>query len=56
MFGRQDRLIPWEETRRAADAAPRGEFVLFEDGNHVCANVPYKARPLVADWLREQLA
>jgi pimeloyl-ACP methyl ester carboxylesterase len=54
--GKLDRLIPWEETKRAADAAPRGEFVLFEDGNHVCANVPYKARPLVADWLREQLA
>jgi 2,6-dihydroxypseudooxynicotine hydrolase len=54
--GKLDRLIPWEETRRAAAAAPQGEFVLFEDGNHVCANVPYKARPLVADWLREQLA
>jgi pimeloyl-ACP methyl ester carboxylesterase len=54
--GRLDRLIPWEQTRRAAEAAPKGEFVLFEDGNHVCANVPYKARPLVADWLREHLA
>ena len=54
--GKLDRLIPWEQTRRAADAAPQGEFVLFEDGNHVCANVPYKARPLVADWLREKLA
>ena len=54
--GKLDRLIPWEETKRAADAAPHGEFVLFEDGNHVCANVPYKARPLVADWLREKLA
>ena len=54
--GKLDRLIPWEETKRAADAAPQGEFVLFEDGNHVCANVPYKARPLVADWLREKLA
>jgi pimeloyl-ACP methyl ester carboxylesterase len=54
--GKLDRLIPWESTRRQAEAAPRGEFVLFEDGNHVCANVPYKARPLVADWLAEQLA
>jgi 2,6-dihydroxypseudooxynicotine hydrolase len=54
--GARDRLIPWESTRRQADAAPRGEFVLFEDGNHVCANVPYKARPLVADWLAERLA
>ncbi len=54
--GKLDRLIPWEQTQRAAEVAPHGEFVLFEDGNHVCANVPYKARPLVADWLREQLA
>jgi pimeloyl-ACP methyl ester carboxylesterase len=54
--GQLDRLIPWESTRRQAEAAPRGEFVLFEDGNHVCANVPYKARPLVADWLAERLA
>ena len=53
--GRLDRLIPWEQTERAAREAPRGEFVLLEDGNHVCANVPYKTRPLVADWLREQL-
>jgi 2,6-dihydroxypseudooxynicotine hydrolase len=54
--GKLDRLIPWESTRRQADAAPLGEFVLYEDGNHVCANVPYKARPLVADWLAEKLA
>jgi 2,6-dihydroxypseudooxynicotine hydrolase len=53
--GKLDRLIPWEQTQRAAEAAPQGEFVLFEDGNHVCANVPYKARPLVADWLGERL-
>ena len=37
------------------EAAPRGAFVVLEDGNHVCANVPYMPRPLVADWLREQL-
>jgi pimeloyl-ACP methyl ester carboxylesterase len=54
--GKLDRLIPWESTRRQAEASPRGEFVLFEDGNHVCANVPYKARPLVADWIAEKLA
>jgi pimeloyl-ACP methyl ester carboxylesterase len=54
--GRQDRLIPWESTERAAREAPQGRFVLFEDGNHVCANIPYKARPLVADWLLGQLA
>jgi 2,6-dihydroxypseudooxynicotine hydrolase len=54
--GKLDRLIPWEQTQRAADEAPGGTFVLHEDGNHGCANVPYKTRPLVADWMRERLS
>jgi pimeloyl-ACP methyl ester carboxylesterase len=53
--GRHDRLIPAESTERQALAAPQGSFVVLEDGNHVCANVPYLSRPLVADWLRERL-
>jgi dienelactone hydrolase len=53
--GKLDRLIPWRQTERAADEAPHGTFVLHQDGNHGCANVPYKTRPLAADWLREQL-
>ena len=53
--GRHDRLIPWEQTKRQADEAPGGEFVLYENGNHVCNNVPYLYRPLTADWLREKL-
>ena len=53
--GRLDRLIPWEQTERGAREAPNGTFLLHEDGNHGCANVPYKTRPVAADWLREQL-
>ena len=53
--GRRDRVIPWEQTKRIADAAPRGEFVLFEGGTHVCNNMPFKYRPLVADWMRDRL-
>ena len=53
--GRLDRLIPWEQTERAAREAPAGIFLLHEDGNHGCANVPYKTRPVAADWLRDQL-
>src|SRR5262245_60741238 len=30
--GMRDRLIPWESTRRQADAGPRGEFGGLEDG------------------------
>jgi 2,6-dihydroxypseudooxynicotine hydrolase len=54
--GRHDRLIPWQQTKRQADEAPGGEFVLYDDGNHVCNNLPYLYRPLTADWLREKLA
>jgi pimeloyl-ACP methyl ester carboxylesterase len=53
--GRLDRLIPWEQTERQAREAPNAEFVLHDDGNHGCANVAYKTRPLIADWMREQL-
>jgi pimeloyl-ACP methyl ester carboxylesterase len=53
--GRHDRLIPWQETERQASRAPQGGFVLLDEGNHVCANLPYVARPLVADWMRERL-
>jgi 2,6-dihydroxypseudooxynicotine hydrolase len=53
--GKLDRLIPWEQSERAAREAPNGTFLLHEDGNHGCANVSYKTRPVAADWLREQL-
>jgi pimeloyl-ACP methyl ester carboxylesterase len=53
--GRRDRVIGWEETKRIADAVPNSEWVLYEDGTHVCNNIPYKYRPLVTDWIRERL-
>jgi 2,6-dihydroxypseudooxynicotine hydrolase len=53
--GRRDRVIPWEQTERIARAVPRAEFVLYPEGTHVCNNIPFKYRPLVADWLREHL-
>jgi len=54
--GKLDRLIPWEQAERMAAAAPRAELVLYPEGGHVCNNIPYKYRPLVADWMWEQLA
>ena len=54
--GKLDRVIPWEQTERIAREAPNAELVLYDDGNHVCNNIPYRYRPLVADWLAEQLA
>jgi pimeloyl-ACP methyl ester carboxylesterase len=54
--GRLDRLIPWQDTKRIADEAPNATWVLYDDGTHVCNNIPFKYRPLVADWTREQLS
>ena len=57
VFGRQDRLIPWQQADRlrAAVAGPV-ELLMLEDGNHGCANVAPWHRPRTADWLAARLA
>jgi 2,6-dihydroxypseudooxynicotine hydrolase len=55
VFGKLDRLIPWQDAERVAAEAPNAELVMYAEGNHVCNNIPYKWRPLVADWMRERL-
>jgi len=54
--GGLDRIVPWRETERAARETPNGSFVLYERGTHVCSNLPYRYRPLVADWMLDQLS
>jgi pimeloyl-ACP methyl ester carboxylesterase len=54
--GELDRLIPWQQTERQAQRTPGGQFVCYPDGNHGCSNKPYRARPAIADWMRERLA
>ncbi|MFA6300025.1 MAG: alpha/beta fold hydrolase [Nocardioides sp.] len=57
VFGREDRLIPWQHAIRLRDAAAGPvEVLMLEDGNHGCANVAPWHRPRTADWLAEQLA
>jgi dienelactone hydrolase len=56
VFGAGDKLIPPSEGERLARAASGPtDFVVFEEGNHVCFNISYKFRPLTADWTAEQL-
>jgi pimeloyl-ACP methyl ester carboxylesterase len=56
VMGKRDRLIPWEHAKRLAEEAGGPvDFVLLDDGNHGCANVPHKHRYLSADWMAEQL-
>jgi pimeloyl-ACP methyl ester carboxylesterase len=56
LTGALDRIVPWEQTERAARETPNGSFVLYEQGSHVCSNLPYRYRPLVGDWMAERLA
>ncbi len=56
IMGRQDRLVPPEDAERvAAEAGGPATLWMFEDGNHVCNNIPYKHRPQQADWMRSKL-
>jgi 2,6-dihydroxypseudooxynicotine hydrolase len=54
--GKLDRIVPWEQTYRIAEEVEGSQWVLYDEGTHVCNNIPFKYRPLVADWMRDQLA
>jgi dipeptidyl aminopeptidase/acylaminoacyl peptidase len=53
--GKLDRVIPWQHTKRIADEIAGAEWVLYDDGTHVCNNLPFRYRPLVGDWMAEKL-
>ncbi|MBI3129509.1 MAG: alpha/beta fold hydrolase [Candidatus Tectomicrobia bacterium] len=54
--GGQDRLCPPEDSRRVAEEAGKAaDLVIFPEGGHVCNNIPFRWRPLAADWLAEKL-
>jgi pimeloyl-ACP methyl ester carboxylesterase len=56
VFGAGDALIPSSDGERLAkEASGPSEFVLYEEGNHVCFNISYKFRPLTGDWMAKQL-
>ena len=56
IHGKLDRLIPWEQAHKIVDAVGKNaELAMYENGNHVCNNIPYVYRPLTADWLKEKL-
>ncbi|MCA1647520.1 MAG: alpha/beta fold hydrolase [Chloroflexi bacterium] len=57
VFGRQDRLIPYQHAERlyAEIASADKRLEMYEHGNHVVNNIPYAYRPLVADWVADHL-
>jgi 2,6-dihydroxypseudooxynicotine hydrolase len=56
IMGKRDRLFPWQDGERLAnETSGETKLVLLENGNHGCANVVYRHRPLSADWLAKCL-
>ena len=55
IFGKKDRLVPFEHAIRIASEVKNSELVMYEEGNHVCNNLPYLYKPLAGDWLADQL-
>ena len=56
VFGRKDRLIPWQHAERLSNAATTDvEVLMLEEGNHGCANIAPWHRPYTADWLATKL-
>ncbi|MGH2820625.1 MAG: alpha/beta hydrolase family protein [Actinomycetota bacterium] len=54
--GKRDPIVHWENSQMLADAAGGPtELHLFEEGNHSCQNIPYKAVPLQLNFLRKHL-
>jgi 2,6-dihydroxypseudooxynicotine hydrolase len=52
----QDKVCPVAESEKiAAVAGDHAELVIYPEGNHVCDNISYKARPLMADWMADKL-
>ncbi|MPZ88230.1 MAG: alpha/beta fold hydrolase [Nitriliruptorales bacterium] len=57
VFGKQDRLIPYQAAERlAAEASGPTTLLLVPDGGHIANNRPYVYRSQSADWMAEQLA
>jgi pimeloyl-ACP methyl ester carboxylesterase len=54
VFGRRDRLIPWQQGERLARETG-ANLLLLQDGNHGCMNVAAQHRLRSADWMAEQL-
>lgn len=56
IHGGLDRIFPLSDAEKIAGfGGDDAEFVAYPDGNHVCNNIAYKYRPLIADWMAERL-
>jgi 2,6-dihydroxypseudooxynicotine hydrolase len=54
--GKQDRIVPWQDSERLArEAGGPVELLLIDDGNHVANNRGYRYRTQSADWMAREL-
>ncbi|MGO7361377.1 alpha/beta hydrolase family protein [Rhizobium leguminosarum] len=55
VHGGRDTIFPPSEAEKCADICRADkELQIIAAGNHVCNNIPWMYRPLVADWLAER--
>lgn len=55
VFGRQDRLIPWQQAVKVHEAVRGSQLLMLEEANHGCADRSPWHRPRTADWLAVHL-
>jgi 2,6-dihydroxypseudooxynicotine hydrolase len=55
VFGKKDRLIPYEQAEKVHAAVPGSELMMLEEANHGCADYSPWHRPRTADWLATHL-
>jgi 2,6-dihydroxypseudooxynicotine hydrolase len=55
VFGKRDRLIPYQQAEKVHAAVPRSELLMLEEANHGCADYSPWHRPRTADWLASRL-
>jgi 2,6-dihydroxypseudooxynicotine hydrolase len=55
VFGKLDRLIPFEQAVKVHEAVAGSELLMLERANHGCADYAPWHRPRTADWLAHHL-
>lgn len=56
VHGKLDKIAPVETLQKIKEeTATEVELVIYDQGNHVCNNIAYLYRPLIADWTKKKL-
>jgi 2,6-dihydroxypseudooxynicotine hydrolase len=53
--GRDARIPDAEKPRLSNSVSGDAMYALLPEGDHVCHNISYQYRPLLTDWMAEQL-